>query len=70
MKKIVIIGGGISGLCSAYYLVKEGCEVTIIDQSNITTGASHINAGYLTPSHFTPLAAPGMINQGLKILEE
>lgn len=66
MKKIVIIGGGVSGLCSAYYLVKEGCEVTIIDQSNITTGASHINAGYLTPSHFTPLAAPGMINQGLK----
>ncbi len=30
------------------------------------TGASYINAGYLTPSHFTPLAEPGVITQGLK----
>lgn len=66
MKKIIVIGGGISGLCSAYYLVKEGYQVTIIDQSDITTGTSFINAGYLTPSHFIPLAAPGIITQGLK----
>ena len=32
VKKIIIIGGGISGLCSAYYLVKEGHEVTVVDQ--------------------------------------
>lgn len=66
MKKIVIIGGGISGLCSAYYLVKEGHSVTVIDKSDITTGASFINAGYLTPSHFIPLAAPGIITKGMK----
>lgn len=66
MKKVVIIGGGISGMCSAYYLVKEGHSVTIIDQSNISSGASFINAGYLTPSHFIPLAAPGIITQGIK----
>ena len=66
MKKVVIIGGGISGLCSAYYLVKEGHSVTILEQSNMTTGASFINAGYLTPSHFIPLAAPGIITQGIK----
>ena len=66
MKKVVIVGGGISGLCSAYYLVKEGHSVTVIDQSDITAGASFINAGYLTPSHFIPLAAPGIITQGLK----
>ncbi|NJX16393.1 NAD(P)/FAD-dependent oxidoreductase [Tamlana crocina] len=66
MKKVVIIGGGISGICSAYYLLKEGYQVTVLDKSDLTTGASFINAGYLTPSHFIPLAAPGIITQGLK----
>lgn len=65
-KKVIIIGGGISGLCSAYYLLKEGCSVTIIDKGNFTTGASFINAGYLTPSHFISFASPGVITQGLK----
>lgn len=66
MKKVVIIGGGISGLCSAYYLVQEGVEVTVVDKGAISEGASFINAGYVTPSHFVPIAEPGMINQGIK----
>ncbi|HET8854576.1 MAG TPA: FAD-dependent oxidoreductase, partial [Salinimicrobium sp.] len=65
-KKIVIIGGGISGLCSAYYLCREGHQVTVIDKGDITSGASFINAGFIIPSHFTSLAAPGIISQGLK----
>lgn len=65
-KKVVVIGGGIIGICSAYYLSKEGCEVTVIDQSNMDYGASYVNAGYLTPSHIIPLAAPGAMKQGLK----
>ena len=65
-KKVVIIGGGISGLCSAYYLLRPGCSVTIIDKGDFTTGASCINAGYLTPSHFISFASPGVITQGLK----
>ncbi|MDF0717103.1 FAD-dependent oxidoreductase [Muricauda sp. 334s03] len=66
MKKVIVVGGGISGLCSAYYLVKDGWEVTVLDQTNIDSGTSFINAGYITPSHFVPLAAPGIITQGLK----
>jgi D-amino-acid dehydrogenase len=66
MKKVIVVGGGISGLFSAYYLVKEGYEVTVLDQTDMTSGASYINAGYITPSHFIPLAAPGIITQGLK----
>ena len=65
-KKVIVIGGGIIGLCAAYYLSKEGCEVTVIDQSNMDYGASYVNAGYLTPSHIIPLAAPGVMKQGLK----
>lgn len=65
-KNVVIIGGGIIGLCSAYYLHKEGHQVTIVDKSDISKGASFVNAGYITPSHIIPLAAPGMITKGIK----
>lgn len=68
MKKIVIIGGGIVGLSSAYFLQKEGHQVTVIDKSDITSGASFVNAGYITPSHIIPLASPGMITKGLKMM--
>jgi D-amino-acid dehydrogenase len=67
-KNIVIIGGGIVGLSSAYFLQKEGHNVTVIDKSDITSGASFVNAGYLTPSHVIPLASPGMIAQGIKMM--
>jgi D-amino-acid dehydrogenase len=65
-KEVIVIGGGIIGLCSAYYLQKEGHQVTIIDKSDISSGASFVNAGYITPSHFIPLASPGMITKGIK----
>jgi len=65
-KNIIVIGGGIIGLCSAYYLQKEGHTVTIIDQSNMDGGASYVNAGYLSPSHIVPLSAPGVMKKGLK----
>jgi len=65
-KKVVIIGGGIMGVCSAYFLKKEGHEVTLIDKSNFSSGASFVNAGYITPSHIISLAAPGIITKGLK----
>ena len=66
MKKVVVIGGGVIGLCSAYYLVRDGHQVTVVDQSSMDNGASYVNAGYLTPSHIIPLAAPGVVKQGIK----
>lgn len=66
MKHCIVIGGGLIGLCSAYYLQKEGHKVTIVDQSNLDSGASYVNAGYLSPSHIIPLAAPGVMKKGLK----
>jgi len=65
-KKIVIIGGGVVGLCTAYYLSKEGHEVTVVDKGQLNSGASHVNAGYLTPSHIIPMAAPGMVSKGFR----
>lgn len=66
MKHCVIIGGGIIGLSTAYYLRKEGHKVTIVDKSNFSSGASYVNAGYITPSHIISIAAPGIITKGLK----
>jgi D-amino-acid dehydrogenase len=65
-KKVLVIGGGIVGLSCAYYLQKEGHEVTVIDKGHFNRGASYVNAGYITPSHIIPLPSPGIITQGLK----
>ena len=64
--RVVIIGGGIVGLCCAYFLKKDGHEVTVIEKNDITDGCSFGNMGYISPSHFTPIATPGIIAQGLK----
>ena len=66
MSKVLIIGGGIVGLTSAYYLQKRGYEVTVLDKGDITDNCSFGNAGMIVPSHFVPLAAPGMIKQGIR----
>lgn len=63
---VAVIGGGVIGLCSAYYLSEKGFKVTVIDRGNFRDGCSFGNAGYVAPSHFTPLATPGIIAQGLR----
>ncbi len=65
-KKVVIVGAGIVGLSTAYYLSKSGVNVTIIDSTDGKDNCSYGNAGYVSPSHFVPLASPGIISQGLK----
>ena len=65
-KKVIIIGGGIIGLSCAHYLQKSGHQVTVIDKGNLTDGCSYGNAGMIVPSHFIPLASPGMIAKGMR----
>jgi D-amino-acid dehydrogenase len=64
--QVTIVGGGIIGLCSAYYLKKSGHDVTVIEKNNITDGCSFGNMGYISPSHFIPIATPGIVKQGLR----
>lgn len=66
MAKVLIAGGGVIGLCCAYYLQKSGHEVTLIERGDIQSGTSFGNAGYVSPSHFIPLASPGIIAKGLQ----
>ena len=67
-KNVLVVGGGIVGLSAAYYLQKDGHKVTVLDKSNMDSGASFVNAGYITPSHIVPLASPGMISKGIKYM--
>lgn len=64
--KVTIIGGGIIGLSSAWFLQEAGHEVTVIDKTDMQNNCSYGNAGYVCPSHFVPLATPGIVTQGLK----
>jgi D-amino-acid dehydrogenase len=62
----LIIGGGSIGLNCAYYLLKSGRKVTILESKEIAKGSSSGNAGQIVPSHIIPLAAPGIIDTAFK----
>jgi len=66
MAKAIIIGAGIIGLSSAYYLRQAGWDVTVLEKGDLTDNCSFGNAGMIVPSHFVPLAAPGMLEKGIK----
>ena len=66
MGKAIVVGGGIIGLSSAYYLQQSGWDVTVLEKGDFSDNCSYGNAGYVCPSHFVPLATPGIVTQGLK----
>jgi len=63
---VLVVGAGAVGLSTAYYLAKAGAHVCVVDRGGFGSGCSFGNAGLLTPSHVVPLAAPGVIRQGLR----
>ncbi len=67
---IAIVGGGIIGVCAAYYLAGEGRSVAVLERETICArgGATHSNAGLITPSDVYPLASPGALGQGMRWL--
>lgn len=66
-KHITILGAGVIGLSTALYCARRGMRVTVIERHSAQRdGCSFGNAGMIVPSHFIPLAAPGMVSLGLK----
>ncbi|NOZ71177.1 MAG: FAD-dependent oxidoreductase [Chloroflexi bacterium] len=65
---ILIIGGGVIGVCAAYFLSQENRSVTLLERQEISSGASHGNAGLIAYDHGIPTAAPGVLSQGLRWL--
>lgn len=71
MKSLLIIGGGIVGLSTAYYAMQKGHSVTLVERGSADYDCCSLgNAGMITPSHFVPLAAPGMVSMGLRMLPD
>ena len=59
---VVVVGGGVVGLCIAYYLAEEaGLPVELVERSTLGSGVSRGNAGWVCMSHSTPVPAPGML---------
>ena len=54
--EIIVIGAGIVGLSSAYYLAKAGHSVIVLEKSDGSDAASYGNAGLIAPSHFVPMS--------------
>lgn len=63
---VTIVGGGLIGLCSAYYLASAGATVTVLERGRVGGGASRGNAGEICPDLVTPLPAPGVIGPALR----
>ncbi|MGH8109501.1 MAG: NAD(P)/FAD-dependent oxidoreductase [Arenimonas sp.] len=66
MPDVLILGGGVIGLATAYYLLKAGRTVCILERDSIGAATSFGNCGTITPSHIPPLAAPGMVLKAMK----
>src|SRR5688572_5456075 len=65
--RVAIIGGGVIGLFAAFECAQRGMKVTVIERNGeARDGCSYGNTGMVVPSHFVPLAAPGMVALALK----
>jgi D-amino-acid dehydrogenase len=68
--RVVVIGGGVAGLCSAYFLLKRDVDVTLLEARALgsRSAASHGNGGWITPAQSGPLPEPGLTIYGLRAL--
>ncbi len=69
--KVLVLGGGVIGVTSAWYLANEGHEVVVLDrQSSVAQETSAANAGQISPGYATPWGAPGIPLKALKWMFE
>ncbi len=65
-ERVAVVGAGMVGLATAWFLQERGVEVTVIDREGVAAGASWGNAGWLTPGIATPLPEPAVLKYGLR----
>ena len=65
-ERVAVVGAGMVGLATAWFLQERGVEVTVIDRDGVAAGASWGNAGWLTPGIATPLPEPAVLKYGLR----
>jgi D-amino-acid dehydrogenase len=69
-RSVIVIGAGIVGLSTAWFLQERGIEVTVVDRSGVAAGASWGNAGWISPALTIPLNSPGVLRYGLRALRD
>lgn len=65
---VLVVGGGVVGLSTAYYLLRAGLPVEVVERSTVASGASLGNAGWVCLSHSAPVASPGVVRHALRSL--
>ena len=66
-RRVVVIGGGVIGLACAHFLLRRGHRVLIVERGAQGHDCCSLgNAGYVSPSHFVPLPAPGVVSAALR----
>ena len=63
---VAVVGAGMVGLATAWFLQERGAQVTVLDRAGVAAGSSWGNAGWLTPGIATPLPEPAVLQYGLK----
>jgi D-amino-acid dehydrogenase len=64
--RVVVVGGGVVALATAYRLAKAGCEVVVLEAGAVGAGASHGNAARIALGENGPVPAPGVMAQGIR----
>ena len=67
--RIVVIGGGVIGICTAYFLARRGANVTVLQRGAVADGASRGNAGMISPGH-PPINGPGRVGPAIRSLKD
>src|SRR5690625_2481231 len=65
---VVVVGAGMVGLSTAWFLQEQGVDVTVVDRSGVAAGSSWGNAGWLAPALTTPLPEPAVLSYGIKAM--
>ncbi|MHC9295127.1 NAD(P)/FAD-dependent oxidoreductase [Mycobacterium sp. LTG2003] len=67
-RSAIVVGAGIVGLSTAWFLQERGVDVTVVDRTGVAAGASWGNAGWVSPTLTIPLNDPGVLRYGLRSL--
>ncbi|MGW6796741.1 NAD(P)/FAD-dependent oxidoreductase [Streptomyces chartreusis] len=66
--RVAVVGAGMVGLSTAWFLQEAGVEVTVLDRAGVAAGSSWGNAGWLTPTLAAPLPEPSVLKFGIRAL--
>jgi D-amino-acid dehydrogenase len=69
-RSAIVVGAGIVGLSTAWFLQERGVDVTVVDRSGVAAGASWGNAGWVSPALTLPLNSPSVLRYGLRALAD